>query len=250
MRGPFSASYALVASLFLLASATVAPLACSSSSSAPPANDEDSGGSEEGVDSAPLDTGAAVDTGTASGSTLLLRIYYPDMRCYDAPTEIGRVDTYPDGGVAPCGPDESCYRRVDGVLAYHPQDCVHGTNFRANWERLDYSDLGPCEPLKHTAFGVIKDCPMTTCAFARDLVVDTAKGCATAITTKGCLTAKPTACACDGAGNVFLAADASSTPPSGFTACASTDPACKKALDAFDTLAGCSASPSSDAGAD
>jgi hypothetical protein len=241
MRGPFPSSFALLGSVLLFA--------CSSSSS-PPATEEDSGAVDAAVDSSPVDTGVAVDTGTMSGSTLLLRIYYPDLRCYEAPTEIGRVDTYTDGGVAPCGMSESCYRRVDGVLAYHPEDCVHGTNFRANWERLDYSDLGPCEPLKHTSFGFIKDCPMTTCEFARDLVVDTAKGCATAITTKGCRTAKPTSCSCDGMGNVFLAADSSSTAPTGFTPCTSSDPACKKALDAYDTLVGCSVAASGDSGTD
>ncbi|MGZ3423267.1 MAG: hypothetical protein ACXWUG_18515 [Polyangiales bacterium] len=244
MRG----SFFVFGSLGLLALATVVPTACSSSSNDAPVTEEDSGVLDSAPETSEMDS-AVVDTGTASGGTLVLRIYDPEQRCYQGPTEIGRVDEYPDGAVAPCAMGESCYRRVDGVLAYHEQDCVHGANFRANWERLAYSDLGPCEPLKHTAFGFIKDCPMTTCDFARDLVVDTVKGCATQITTKGCRTSKPTACACDGKGNVFLAADATSTVPTGFTACDSTDAACKKALDAFDTLVGCAPS-TGDAGSD
>jgi hypothetical protein len=233
---------------FLLVLSIVA-CACSSSGGDAPVEPVDSS-----VDSAvdtyvpPADTGRA-ETIIPSGRVLLLRTYYPDKRCFDAPTEIGNYDEIDDAGVAHCEMGEVCYVRKDGVLAYYDKDCIHGANFAANWDRQDYSDLGPCEPLKHLEMGVIKDCPMTSCTFGRDIVYDAAKGCATSLFTKGCAATKPTSCACDGAGKVFLAADASSTAPSGFTACDATNADCKKALDAFDTISGCATS-SSDAGTD
>jgi len=184
---------------------------------------------------------------------LVLPLYEPGKRCFMTATEIGNYDEGPDGGILPCGDLEVCYERPDGILAYHSKDCVHPPNFKANWTRMEYSDLGPCEPIKHL-FDSIKECPNMSCTFARDVVIDTAKSCATAITSKGCRETfgKPTSCFCDGMGNVFLPAKPTggTAPPSGFTACASSDAACAKALGMVDTVKGCPVPPKMDAGTD
>lgn len=225
---------------FFLSSMPLA--ACSSSGDDLPAQD----------DTGLVDSTMQGDDGVADTSrpetvdpgsrVLLLKVFEPTQRCYDLPTEIGNFDELPDGAIAECAPVEVCYVRVDGALAYHTQDCVHGSNFRANWSRLPYSDLGPCEPLKH-GDALIKDCPQSTCTFARDAIIDTMRGCATALTTKGCRDklGAPTSCWCNGAGMVFVPADPKSTatPPPTYAPCDATNAACKAALAIVDTAKGC-----------
>jgi hypothetical protein len=191
------------------------------------------------------------DADDPAGRVLVLRLYDPAGRCFGLPTEIGRFFATEDGKIAPCKPGAVCYRRPDGVVAYHDQDCVDPTTYRANWTKLPYSDLGPCEPMKALAdTTLVKECPAASCVFARDVVIDTAAGCASAITTKGCrdVLGKPTACFCDGV-RVFVAADpkSSAAPPPGFSPCDATNAACKKALEIADAVGGCAAS-SGDAG--
>lgn len=190
-----------------------------------------------------------LDSDDPVGRVLVLPLYDPLKRCLMPATEIGRFDSNPDGTFKDCGKIEICYQRPDGILAYHDQDCVHGSNFRANWTRMEYSDLGPCESLKRLR-DTMKACPNTTCAFARDVTIDTARGCATAIESKGCrdTLGAPTACFCKGE-SVFVAANPKmmTAPPSGYTACDGTDP-CNKALMLADTVKGCAVM--SDAGVD
>lgn len=190
------------------------------------------------------------DSNDPLGRVLVLPLFDPTKRCILPATEIGHFDQNADGTIKDCGAIEICYQRPDGILAYHTQDCVHGSNFRANWTRLIYSDLGPCEPIKRLQFK-LKECPNVTCAFARDVTIDTSRGCATAIETKGCRDAlgAPTSCFCNGT-TAFVAADPKSTSaPAGFTACDSTNDVCKKALATADTVKGCAVS-TTDAGAD
>jgi hypothetical protein len=184
------------------------------------------------------------DSSDPLGRVLVLPLFDPIKRCTLPVTEIGHFDQNPDGTIAECGAVEVCYQRPDGILAYHTQDCVHGSNFRANWTRLVYSDLGPCEPIKRLQFS-IKSCPTMSCTFARDVTVDTALGCATAIESKGCRDTfgAPTACFCNGT-MAFVAANPKSptAPPAGYTACDATNDACKKALAMVDTVKGCATS--------
>lgn len=216
-----------------------------------------SGGDSD--ESTPIDTDTGVDVpefeeptfdaDDPAGRVLILPIYFPDKRCFDPATEIGKLPAGPDGAIADCKKQEVCYVRPDGVLAYHDQDCIQPGDFRANWKRYDYSDLGPCEPIKH-AFSLIKSCPNPSCIWARDAVIDTAAGCATALTTKGCRDAFGTAtkCWCNGT-SVFLPADpkSSATPPPSYTPCDGSA-ACTKAMLMVDTVKGCEIA--SDAGTD
>ncbi len=228
------------------------PVACSDSSPPAPVAEVDAGPDVQ-LEDIPQWEEPELEGGF--GSVLVLPLYDPLKRCLLPVTEIGSYDELPDGGIAPCGDVEVCYVRPDGILAYHSKDCVHPPNFKANWKREVYSDLGPCEPLKHLQDTIVlKECPNMSCTYARDVVIDTAKSCATAITTKGCRETfgKPTACACDGKGNAFVAANPTggTAPPAGFTACGSSDPACAKALAMVDTVKGCALPPPMDAGTD
>ncbi|MBI2396110.1 MAG: hypothetical protein HYV09_41490 [Deltaproteobacteria bacterium] len=231
--------------LSLLASFALASPACSS-------NDPAVSDTDTGIEDVPAFEEPVFDSDDPAGRVLVLPLYFPDKRCLAPATEIGKFDEGPDGKIAECRKQEVCYERPDGVLAYHDQDCISAGNFRANWKRTDYSDLGPCEPLKHVR-DMIKECPNASCTWARDLVFDANKGCATAITTKGCRETfgKPTKCWCDGAGSVFVPADPKSTatPPPSYSPCDATNADCKKALDVIDTVKGC-VIVASDAGTD
>jgi hypothetical protein len=187
-----------------------------------------------------------------AGRVRLVIPYHPDTRCIEPPTQLGHFDKLDDGGIAPCGTHEMCYVRKDGVAMYDSQDCVHGLNFVVNVDELPYSDLGPCEPFKHFQDKLLS-CPTSTCIFARDVRIDTARGCATAITTKDCrdTVGAPKGCFCDPASSdVFVTFDGktSSAVPAGFTPCDSTSTACKNALAIVDTVNGCAAT--TDAGTD
>jgi hypothetical protein len=227
-----------------LASFAVAPSACSSTPTA--ASPEVDAG---GVDVPDFEE-PAFDADDPAGRVLVLPIYFPDKRCFEPPTEIGKFQAGPDGKIKDCAKQEVCYVRPDGVLAYHDQDCIAPGDFRANWRRLDYSDLGPCEPIKH-AFAQVKACPNASCTWARDAVIDTTASCATALTTKGCRDAlgPPSRCWCNGA-SVFVPADSKSTaaPPPSYAPCDGT-PECKKALGLVDAVRGCEAIAPVDAGA-
>ena len=226
-------------------------LACSSGTgNESPSEGADTGApSDGGPDLDPPDV--VFDSDDPFGRVLLLNPYHLDTRCSDKATAIGYFDSTPDGKIAPCLTGERCYVRKDGVVFYAPQDCIHGTNFLMNVDSLPYSDLGPCEPAKHVAL-LIRECPVSSCTWARDVTVDVSRGCATAITSKGCRDdfGAPTQCFCDSSGHVFVAADpkSSAAPPSGFAACASSSDACKKALALVDTAVGCP--EPSDAGVD
>ncbi len=246
MLRPRRAPFALVTAFASVAAAAALASACSSSEPSP-------SGPATLVDAAPdvpeLEE-PIFDSDDPAGRVLLLRIYDPAKRCFGLPTQIGRFDSTEDGKIAPCGPNAVCYVRNDGVLAYHHQDCVHAPNFLANWKPEDYSDLGPCEPIKRLQdTSHIKDCPTPSCTWARDVVIDTAASCATAIETKGCRESfgAPTSCFCDG-DRVFVPADpaASTVPPAGFAPCDATSTACKAALDMVDTVKGCAIEAGSD----
>ena len=191
------------------------------------------------------------DSDDPLGRVLILPLFDPIKRCIMPATEIGHFDQNADGTIKTCGDLEVCYQRPDGILAYHDKDCVHGSNFRANWNRQPYSDLGPCESLKRLQF-TLKECPNNSCIFARDVTIDTTLGCATAIVSKGCRDAfgPPTGCFCNGS-QAFVGANpkSPSTPPAGYTACDASNDACKKALAMADTVKGCMTAVS-DAGAD
>jgi len=234
------------ASVLLLA--TLALSACSSSDDGQPAVDVDSS-----VADVPDFEEPVFDSDDPAGRVLVLPLYYPDKRCFADPTEIGKFQAGPDGGIKDCAKKEVCYVRPDGVLAYHDQDCIAPGDFRANWKQSDYTDLGPCEPIKHV-FSLIKQCPNPSCTWARDVIIDVGAGCATALTTKGCRESfgAPTKCFCDGAGKVFVTADPKSTatPPTSYSPCDATNADCKKALGMVDTVKGCAVAPVTDAGAD
>jgi hypothetical protein len=222
------------------------PIACSSTD--PPAATGDAGDDVVLEDIPPFEE-PVFDSDDPLGRVLVLPLFDPVRRCLIPATEIGHFDQDDAGKIAECAPIEICYVRPDGILAYHNVDCVHGSNFRANWNRTTYSDLGPCEPLKRIQFDM-KECPNASCTFARDVVIDTTKSCATAITSKGCRDklGTPTKCFCNGSGSVFIGANATTpgTPPAGFTACDSA-PECTKALAIVDTVKGCAVA-STDAG--
>lgn len=238
-----SAFLPIACSLVWLASSA----GCSSSDS--PDTAVDSG--DSGLEDIPPFEEPVFDSDDPLGRVLVLPLFDPLKRCLMPATEIGHFDQNETGGIAECAPIEICYVRPDGILAYHDKDCVHGSNFRANWNRTIYSDLGPCEPIKRIQFDM-KECPNPSCTFARDVTIDSAKSCATAIVSKGCRDklGTPTKCFCDGAGNVFVGANAAApgTPPSGFTSCDGTAE-CTKALGMVDTVKGC-AIVSTDAGVD
>lgn len=210
---------------------------------------EDAGEDTSTVDDAPFE---APELEGGGGRVLVLRLYDPVKRCFLTPTEIGNFRDGKDGAPV-CDPGEVCYERPDGILAYHKEDCVPEGRFRASWNKSAYSDLGPCEPIKRLIdkFDVIKECPNTSCIVARDVVVDTAKGCATAMESKGCRSTfgAPTKCFCNGA-LAWVPADSKSTaaPPAGFTTCDAASDPCKKALSLADTVKGCAVEP--DAGVD
>jgi hypothetical protein len=193
------------------------------------------------------------DSDDPLGRVLILPLYDPVKRCMMPATEIGHFDQNPDGTMKACGDIEVCYTRPDGILAYHNKDCVHGSNFRANWKASEYSDLGPCEVVKRLSLTTIKECPNTSCVFARDVTIDTARSCATAIESKGCrdVFGAPTSCFCNGT-SAFVAANPkmSTAPPSGYTACDMSNDVCKKALAVVDTVKGCATMTTTDAGAD
>lgn len=218
------------------------------SSDPPPAGDEDAA-TDTIADTAPFEE---PELEGGSGRVLLLRLYDPVKRCFQIPTEIGNFRDGPDGGPS-CDPGEVCYERPDGILAYHKEDCIPDGRYRAAWTKSTYSDLGPCEPIKRLIdkFDVIKDCPNTSCTLARDVTVDTARGCATAIASKGCRSTfgAPTKCFCNGS-LAFVPADPKSTTPAptGFSACDATSEPCKTAIAQADTVKGCAGVV--DAGAD
>ncbi|GAC1358473.1 MAG: hypothetical protein NVSMB47_11400 [Polyangiales bacterium] len=201
------------------------------------------GGGDDGTDTG-ADTGPAIPDfdapilDGAAGQVVVLVPYDPVTRCFDKPTEIGHYDD--DAGFS-CGTSERCYVRKDGIVYYAAKDCVHGTKFLINVEDRPYTDLGPCEPAKHLDFSTIKGCPNPSCTFARDVTIDTARGCATAIQSRGCrdVVGAPSACFCKGT-EVFVSFDGKATSgPAGFTACDATVAACKSALGMVDTVAGC-----------
>jgi len=88
----------------------------------------------------------------------------------------------------------------------------------------------------------IKDCPATSCVFARDVLIDTTMGCAQAITSRECrdIVGAPAGCMCDpkSSSRVFVAYDGKSTSsaPSGFVPCDASKPACATALSIVDTV--------------
>ncbi|MEO7097553.1 MAG: hypothetical protein ABI175_30105 [Polyangiales bacterium] len=195
------------------------------------------------------------DEDTAFGRVILLKPYDPKGRCFLPPTAVGHPDELPGGGIAPCGKSERCYVRKDGIVFYAAQDCVHGTNFLFNVDDQPYTDLTACEPVKHVE-SLIKDCPNPTCPLARDVKVDAIRSCATALTSKVCRDATnvPTGCFCDASSpsQVFVTFDgkSSGSVPAGYTACDSSNAACKKALAIADTVQGCPPDAVSDAGGD
>lgn len=232
----------LFVSALALSSLAIAPVACSSDPDSAPV-------AEAGAD-VPDYEEPVLDAYDPAGRVLILPIYHPDTRCFEDATEIGKLPAGPDGGVRDCLKQEVCYIRADGVLAYHDQDCIEPGDFRANWKRTDYSDLGPCEPIKH-AFSQIKQCPNPSCTWARDAIIDTAASCATALETKGCRETfgAPTKCWCSGT-KVFVAANEKTTaPPPSYAVCDGTA-ACTKALGMVDTVKGCEISTPADAGTD
>lgn len=247
-RSPHALVSTAVAILASVALASACVVACSSSDPQPAP-----GTVADAAPDVPEHEEPVFDSDDPAGRVLLLRLYEPAKRCFGLPTQIGRFDSTEDGKIAPCGAKAVCYVRADGVLAYHDEDCVHAPNFLANWTPEDYSDLGPCEPIKRMRDTPhVKDCPNASCTWARDVLIDTAASCATAIETKGCRETfgEPTSCFCDG-DRVFVPADpkGSTAPPSGFTACDDTNAACKAALAMVDTVKGCAAA-TSDAGTD
>ena len=233
--------------LFYFFSCAALVVGCSSSGGAgvsETSSDEDAGNEValEPDEAGPTDVGAG-DNGVVVGRVYLVRPYHADFRCYDPPTQLGYVDTAADGGLIPCGKTERCYERKDGVVAYAPEDCVHGTNFLANWKASAYSDLTSCEPPKNVNL-LIADCPASSCTWARDIVIDTKRNCATAVTTRGCRDkfGTPKKCYCEsGTDRVYIAADPASTatPPPSFTPCDASVAACSKALGVVDTVVGC-----------
>lgn len=192
-----------------------------------------------------------------AGVVVLLRPYDPANRCwYAPPTAVGHPDDVNADGTFKCkGTTERCYQRTDGIVFYSSQDCIHGGNFLMPITDVPYSDLGPCEPPKHLELSKISDCPKQSCVYARDVVIDLAEGCAEQVVSRDCrdVTAAATSCLCDpsSSNRVFVAYDGKSTTnaPTGFTACASTNPSCAKALAMADTVKPC-AIPTGDAGAD
>ncbi len=232
----------------VLALFSLGSLGCSSSSN----TDSPDAGDEAGIDTAPYEEPDLGDT--PAGRVILLKPFHPDTRCFDPPTAIGHPDDDGKGGIAPCGTQERCYVRTDGVAIYAPKDCVHGGSFLFNVTDLPYSDLGPCEPPKHLE-DKIHYCPTTSCVFARDVRIDTARGCATAVLTRGCrdVVGAAKGCFCNPSApeDVFIGFDgtATSSMPTGFTAC-DASAACKKALAVVDTIAGCPEPIASDAGPD
>ena len=242
-----------ISSACSVAFAALALVGCSSSSDAGTTDDagndaiqyEDVGNFEEPV----------FDPDSAVGRVILLKPYDPTRRCFDTPTAVGHPDELPGGGIAPCGTSERCYHRKDGWVFYAQHDCVHGTNFLFNVDDQPYDDLGPCEPIKHVE-SLIKDCPNPSCTFARDVEIDTTKSCATVLTSRACRDGSnaPTGCFCDSTrpDQAFVAYDgkSSSSVPAGFTACDSSNAACKKALAIADSVQGCPPDAGSDAGGD
>jgi len=225
-----------------------ASLGCSSSS--------DQSTTDGDVDSGPIDVAYEEPIlDGARGQVVLLKPYDPVNRCWFAPpTAVGHPDGLNPDGSFVCGTSERCYVRNDGIVFYAATDCVHGTNFLLPIKDEPYSDLGPCEVPKDLDLSKIADCPNPSCTFARDVLIDLAKGCAEAIDTRDCrdVVGAPTSCMCDPAstGRVFVAYDGKSTtnaPPS-FVPCDSTNAACKKALGMVDTVAGCAID--TDAGTD
>lgn len=232
--------------------APFAPVACSSSNGN---GDVVDAGPDSLLEDIPPFEEPAFESDDPFGRVILLKPYHPDQRCFESPTAIGHPDALPDGGIAPCGAAEKCYVRKDGVVVYAPKDCIHGSNFLFNVDVYPYSDLGPCEPIKHVELK-IKDCPNASCTYARDVRIDTTRGCATAITSKSCRdeVSAPAACFCSptATDDVFVTFDGKSSTaiPSGFTPCdATSSAACKKALTMVDTVKGC-VDTATDAGAD
>jgi hypothetical protein len=184
------------------------------------------------------------------GKVIILQPYDPVNRCWAGPpTAVGHPDDLaPDGALVCSGTGERCYARTDGIVFYSSTNCIHGGNFLFNVDDQPYSDLGPCEPPKHLDISLIKDCPVPSCVFARDVLVDVGKGCAEAIDSRGCrdVVGAPTSCFCDpsSSNRVFVAYDGKSTmnEPSGFVACDASNPSCKSALAIVDTVSGCATS--------
>lgn len=241
MRSKTPALLTLCAALPLLA---FAPAGCSSDNQTAPVTDS-------GAIDVPDFEEPVFDADDPAGRVLVLPLYFPDKRCFEPATEIGKFQADAEGKIKDCLKQEVCYVRPDGVLAYHDQDCIAPGDFRANWKRFDYSDLGPCEPIKR-AFTLIKSCPNASCTWARDAIIDTTAGCATALTTKGCRDAlgAPSKCWCAGT-RVFVPADSKSTatPPPSFVPCDGTAQ-CTKALGMVDTVTGCEVAAPTDAGVD
>jgi hypothetical protein len=201
-------------------------------------------GDDSGLEDIPPWEEPILDGDDPAGRVVLLKPYDPKQRCYLPPTAVGHPDEAPGGGIAPCGKNERCYVRTDGVVFYAKEDCVHGKNFLFHVDDLPYDDKGPCEPSKHLD-DVIKSCPNASCTYARDVRIDTTRGCATAIVSRACRDAGnvPTTCLCSPSSSteVFVAFDGRSTTnaPEGFVACDATNAACKAALAIVDTVEGC-----------
>ena len=250
-----------IALLVLLGSLSLTSLsACGSSGDTPVTVPPDTEGEDSDPDVVVPDVPDYEEPVTPD-KVLILNIYQPGVagpneNCFGTSTGIGKYGLLPDGGLVPCGASEVCYQRTDGWVAYHKEDCIPDGNFLANWKKLPYSDLGPCEVRKHMNLKIAL-CPKKSCTWARDVTIDTKRGCATTIESKGCRGtdfAAPTSCFCSktNADLVYVAADpkATTAPDADFALCSDANAACKKALGLVDTVAGCTSGTTSDAGTD
>ncbi|GAC1353308.1 MAG: hypothetical protein NVSMB1_25500 [Polyangiales bacterium] len=204
------------------------------------------------VEAAPETVAETVDP---KGHVLVLRLYQPDDRCFGPPTAIGRYAEAVDGTILPCTKKEVCYVRTDGVVAYNGEDCVPDDRFLANWDKRAYTELGPCE-VPRNVHAKIQDCPMASCTFARDVLLDPLKGCATKIKSIGCRGTefgKPVKCWCSPSSPlVFVSGDPSSkvSPGGDYAPCDASATSCEKALAIVDTAPACTPVTPADAGTD
>jgi len=245
---------------FLFSFTLLSVTACGSSGDTPQVTPDTDPG-ETDPDTEPPPDVPEWEEPTSPDKVLILNIYQPGVagpneNCFGASTGIGKYGLLPDSALAPCGKTEVCYLRTDGWVAYHNEDCIPEGSFLANWKKLPYSDLGPCEVPKHMNLKIAL-CPKKSCTWARDITIDTKRGCATTIESKGCRGtdfAAPTSCFCSktNADLVYIAADpkATTAPDADFSPCSDANAACKKALGMVDTTAGCTTGGGGDAGTD